>query len=273
VKDLFLIYGDSFCDPLYCRSWNLNSDHHRTYDTWYELLSRHGKVKNHGVQGAGLFRAMRALFQHIVKYQNIKTHFIIFLTYHTRFDFPNSNHASQHVKINDDNTAIYFDGDKPGPHPGDDKINKYYEWFLQIRPRAHGVFEYNKDITPFLTDMLISYMHNYCNTFEGKKVMIISVPEYKSRIRLPNSDKFYFNPDLCMEDVHLEEYTEDALFYMKEKREGYDFEGRRNHLSNRNHEVLYKNLEKFFIDGEIDLEWNFHKNFYNGPTKEPNGYT
>lgn len=275
MKDLFLIYGDSFCDPIYCKKWNLKNFYHKTYNTWYDLLTEHGQVKNHGVEGSGLFRTMRALFQHVVRYQDIRTNFIIFLTYHTRFDFPNSHKLSQYVKINGDCSGVYFDNSKSNPNIGKE-IDQYYEWYLQMENAAHTVYEYNRDITPFLTDMIISYMHNYVNTFEGKKVMIISVPQYKtifSRVRLPNTDKFYFNPDLCMETVHTEEYTKEAYFYMKERRKGFNFEARRNHLSDRNHEVMYNNIKKFFVDGETDLEWNFHKNFYNGPEKEPNGYT
>ena len=271
MKELFLVYGDSFCDPNYVKQWNLKSKFHRTRNPWYDKLSEHGEVKNMGVQGAGLFRSMRALFQHIVRYQDIRSNFIIFLTYHTRFDFPNANHVSQYVKVNNDNSGVYFDA-LNNPNIGKE-IDEYYKWYLEIEHAAHAVHEYNKDITPFLTDMIISYMHNYVNSFEGKKVMIISVPKYKSRIRLPNTDKFYFNPDLCMETAHMEEFTKEAFFYMEEGREGFGYEGRRNHLSKRNHEVLYDNIKKFFVDGEIDLEWNFHKNFYNGPSKETNGYT
>ena len=270
MKDLFLVYGDSFCDPNYCKKWNIKNKFHKTEIPWYDMLTEHGEVKNRGVEGSGLFRSIRALFQHVERYQDIRCNFIIFLTYHTRFDFPGSHNVSQYIKIKGDNTGVYFDNNRSNPNVGEE-IDEYYKWYLEIEQAAHAVHEYNKDITPFLTDMVISYMHNYVNAFEGKKVMIITVPEYKSKIRIPNSDKFYFNPDMCMENIHSNEYTKEAYFYMKERRKGHAFEARRNHLSERNHKVMYDNIKKFFVDGETDLEWNFHKNFYNGPMLMPHG--
>lgn len=277
-----IIYGDSFCDPQYSKKSNLERSIHPTENPWYDQLSEHAHVTNRGFEGTGIFRVMRHFFNDVKKYHNYQLSVVLILSYHTRFDFPGNPEASKYIKTNcmspDDIDFILPDGRPNSFGVGMTKENtdRLYNWWRENETPCHRVHEYLHGVQQHMTDMFFSWVANWTQQHEGKKAICISVPAYNNRYRsnldTPISplshDNFYYNPRFSLAQVHTEEFTEQGTFFMEEKRPGYDFEGRRNHMSTCNHDILYRNIKKFLIDGDNELDWNFYKHFYEGPLEE-----
>lgn len=229
-----IIFGDSYGDPKY----SLSKLKFKDTRTWYKMLETNYNVINHSVEGSGPHYSFKKYYDFISNEKNLSNYICIFLlSGQDRINFfgrkPNSG---THIVWSEQNKESYLLDER-------DKI--FYDNF-----RSEIDFFY-------LT------MHDEINWFNCKNISFLYVNSIllglKTIVFLTsgttpianlvnynelNNSNFFIYPTI-LSDISEMEFTDIEQIRNEPERIKYAFsDHRRNHFSQENHEVFYKNIEK-----------------------------
>ncbi len=226
-----IIFGDSFGDPDYNK---------KKATAWYEMFKGY-EVTNHCLAGTGPHYSIKNYYDFIKNEPHKDEYIIIFLlSGEDRIAFPNAD--PQHIShINWD-----FVAEKSWFADHSDLV-KEKEYYHKHRLEIDFMFKTMREEILWSNHKNLSmlWMNSFLFNIKTITCLISSGPEnilkeisllFRSRLDLTDNDNFLLYP-YFLTDVSEAE---------KESRKyGMVRDGRRNHLSQYNHEILYNNLNAF----------------------------
>lgn len=232
---MIYIFGDSYADPNYKNQTD-------NFECWHEQLSKKFSVTNYGLTGTGPHYSFKKYYE-LLSNNNFKKNDIIifFLSGTDRIHFPKTD-PSQVNNIGWDflNKKTYITDNYF------DNIKKYYDLFIN---------EINFFYLTMQEELCWWNMKNvsflYCvSKFKMIKTIVFSVDRFHGLLDNINNDYFYYYPhSLSIISANEFEISEKYKFT---KHEILDY--RSNHLSEINHNILYKNIVNIIDNRYNDVE-------------------
>ena len=239
-----IIFGDSYGDPRYALSRIKFED----TQTWYEMLDTNYNVINHCVSGSGPHYSFKKYYDFISNKKNFNDYICIFLlSAQDRINFFSRRADSgTHIVWNEQNKESSLLDEK-------DKI--FYD---NYRSEIDFFYLTMHDEIKWFNCKNISFL--YVNSILLGLKTIVFLTSGKNIANLVNHNElnnsnFFMYPTILKFISELE-FTdiEQIRNTFTKQRIKYSFsDHRRNHFSQENHEVFYKNIEKIIAnDYELD---------------------
>ena len=220
----FVLFGDSYVDPL-----KVNAG-----ECWSDLLARDAEVVNHGKSGTGPDYSLDLLENFIDKEFKGYEVVVFFIGFPCRFNFTGIPHPGHAVDVSD----IHYWG-RGRPPQGNLLFDRWYE-----ENKDHIDFYYKNTPIQRSTKFHLGYLRNLSDISGVRMIAVLQQnPFVLEDWLVPIPEKV-----LNLNSNHFSVYPYNiASVSRKEFRTmENDTTGRRdtrqNHLTNKNHVVLYKNI-------------------------------
>ena len=257
MKNNIIIFGDSYGDPEIFSS----SNKFKNTNAWYDLLKYNYNIINHSVSGSGPHYSFKKYYEFISKEQKLNDYICIFLlSGPDRINFY-SRHPSS-------GTHIFWDNRNKKSHLIDEKDKVFYNnfkseidfFYLTMQDEINW---FNcKNISFLYTNSILLGLKTIVFLTSSSYDMIAENERFIDYKKLNNSN-FFIYPTILS---NISEMEFNNIEKIKEKNKScmnYAFKDfRRNHFSQENHEVFYKNIEKIIVnDYKLDA-FKKHLNSY-----------
>ena len=248
MKKKIIIFGDSYGDPEYFTSQNKFND----TITWHELLKSNYIVINHSVSGSGPHYSFKKYYEFISKKQRTKDYICVFLlSGQDRINFPGKHPSSgTHIGWDNKNKKSYLINEKDKSFYDDFKSE--IDFFYLTMQEEIDWFNYKNISFLFVNSILLGL----------KTIIFLTSCSYDIRgavldFEKMNNSNFFISPTV-LSDVSEMEFND-----MKKNKSYSHFaftDFRRNHFSQENHEIFYKNIEKIINNDYILYDFKKHLN-------------
>jgi hypothetical protein len=214
-----IIFGDSFADPA--------SEHGTHTVAWYEYLEKDYNIINHALSGTGPHYSFKEYYNFISNVKKKEDYIIIFLlSGEDRIRFPGRGSMSF------DNKESWWINN---PDLRRKKNKTYYEIF---KSEIDFFFLTMRDELEWSNLKNLGFLYMNSLLLNIKTIVFYSLDQLDGdRFAKLNSPIFYVYPT-ALEKISYEEFIDF---------EGQDIDDRlirRNHFSQENHTILYKNVKK-----------------------------
>lgn len=248
------IYGDSFAEP----QWE------HSHPTWYgRLKDRWPETVNHGKSGAGPMYSFKQFYQDIsgFNYEDL----IVFIMsgaprIHFEFEevlrrskFDPSSDIGKDVHMWSNRVMLDITGDTHNPFDSFQSEDDYKEWISLNKDKARFAVDTFRDETVYGNWKYESLLYTV-SRIQKCKIFVWYLTLNESYVKTSLNDEYFYIHDEALEKACMDEYInfnediEDAYY-------------RVNHMSEVNHEVMYKQVTGFVDGREMP---RFLKNVYKG---------
>ena len=241
-----IIFGDSYGDPK-----NKPDLKFKETRTWYERLESNYNVINHSVEGSGPHYSFKKYYDFISNKKRLSDYTCIFLlSGQDRINFfSRKPHCGTHIVWNKSNQKSYLleEADKQFYNNFRSEIDFFYltmqdeiDWF-NLKNLS---FLYVNSILLGLKTIVFLTSTSYENVNSVNNVFLNIFINYSKL----NNSNFFTYPNV-LSDISEMEFTDIEQIRNEPTRIKYAFsDHRRNHFSQENHDVFYKNLEKIIAN-------------------------
>ena len=250
------IYGDSFADPI-------SNDPSRWQEiTWYGLLrKRWPETQNYGKSGSGPMYSFKKFYESLHSF----THedLIVFVVSGAPRIYFNIEEANDEIHQWNGRIVRNITDTESSDGAGDgiELESEYDKWIKINKDKARFAVETFRDETVYGNWKYESLLYT-ASRIQKCKIFIYYLSMEESYIKTSLNDDYFYVHNEGLERVCWNEYVEEERLLHKISDDLYY---RVNHLTEVNHEVMYKQIAGFVDGREIP---KFLKNVYKGTYKK-----
>ena len=240
MQDKIIIFGESFADPADRKYENKN------VTTWYEFLKSDYKITNHALSGTGPHYSFKEYYNFISSDNNKEEYICIFLlSGEDRIHFYNADPQTiTHINWNFDKKESWW--------AEDSNLTKQKIYYDTFKSEIDFFFLTMHDELKWSNFKNLGFLYMNSLLFNMKTIVfctfgikVLSLMSNHLDFSKLNNSNFYLHPH----ELGTIAYKE-FIDYTSDGDPGFN-DNRRNHFSQENHTVLYKNIKKM-INGDYD---------------------
>ncbi len=241
------IHGDSFAEP----QWE------NIHPTWYgRLKDRWPETVNYGKSGSGPMYSFKKFYENLFNY-NYEDLIIFIMSGGSRINF---NIKEAEDEMHQWNNKVMLDI-TDNPYIGDDlpSKSKYDDWMEINKDRARFAVDIFHDEIVYGNWKYESLLYA-ASRIQKCKIFVWYLEMEESYIQTSLNDDHFYVHDEGLADAVENEYVEEERLH-EDFSLSHDLHYKVNHLTEANHEVMYKQVTGFIDGREIP---KFLKNVYRG---------